>query len=202
MLIDDGHDVTVIDDRPTALAELGKSFNGATVVGNASSVDVLGKAGAKDADIFVATTDNDNVNLMSAEVAKVVFGVPRTVARLYDPKREGSYRALDIQFITGTTLLAQVMFEHILEDEFHTHVPFSEGDVEVVEFRLGPGTTDITVGELEVRDRLRIAAVRRGDITHIPSDRFRLDPGDLVVAAARDGVRDRIARYLADEIGD
>jgi len=202
MLIDDGHDVTVIDDRPTALAELGKSFNGATVVGNASSVDVLRKAGVKDADVFVATTDNDNVNLMSAEVAKVVFDVPRTVARLFDPKREGSYRALDIQFITGTTLLAQVMFEHILEDEFHTHVPFSEGDVEVVEFRLGPGTTDITVGELEVRDRLRIAAVRRGDITHIPSDRFRLVPGDLVVAAARDGVRDRIARYLADEIVD
>lgn len=199
MLIDDGHDVTVIDDRPTALAALGKSFNGATVTGHASSVDVLRRAGIEDAHMFVATTDNDNVNLMSAEVAKVVFNVPRTMARLFDPRRESSYRALDIQFITGTTLLAQVMFEHIVEDEFHTHVPFSEGDVEVVEFHLGTAARGLTVGELEVRDRLRVAAVRRGEATHIPGERFRLEPGDLVVAAARDGVRERILRYLAED---
>lgn len=197
MFVEDGHDVTVIDMDQRILESLGKGFNGATVVGNAASVDVLAKAGIADADVFLATTDNDNVNLMAVEIAKAVYAVPRSIARLFDPAREASYRALNISFVTGTKLIAQVLFEQIIDEEFEYHVTFTEGDVEIVEFHLGPGGQGIEVGDLEVRNQLRVSCVRRGDVTHIPSTTFRLAEGDLVVAAARDGVRTRIARFLA-----
>lgn len=196
-LADAGQDVTVIDDREEALVNLGKSFNGATVFGEAYDVDTLIKAGIKVADVFVAVTDSDNANLMAVEVAKEVFEVPRTIARLYDPAREHSYRALNITHVTGTKLIANVIFEQIMEEEFAYHVTFPAGDVEIVEFELGDQAEGMSVGDLQVRDQLRVAAVHRGTRSLIPSDDFSLRKGDLVVAAARLGVRDKVERYLA-----
>lgn len=195
-LANDGHDVTVIDRQGSSLKELGKSFNGATVTGEAFDVDVLRKAGIESADVFLAVTDSDNANLMSVEVAKEVFNVPRSIARLYDPNREASYRALDIKFVTGTKLIAQVLYEQIVDEEFNYHVTFTEGDVEVVEFTLNDSAVGLTVSGLEVRNRLRVAAVRRGDHTHVPNEKFKLKPGDLIVAAARESVRSKIQKWV------
>lgn len=197
-LSDDGHDITIIDARPVALAKLGKSFNGHTVVGQAFDVGTLREANIESADVFVAVTDSDNANLMAVEVAKEVFKVPRSIARLYDPAREASYRALNISFVTGTNLIAQVMHDQIIEDEFQYHVMFAEGDVDIVEFHLGPRAEGVEVGDFEIRDRLRIAAVHRGGQIHIPHPRFILRSDDLVVAAARDGVGSRVEKYLME----
>jgi trk system potassium uptake protein TrkA len=198
-LADDGHDVTVIDNRPHALEELGKSFNGTTVTGQAYDVDTLRRAGIEVADVFAAVTDSDNANLMAVEVAKEVFGIKRSIARLYDPARESSYRALGIRHVTGTKLIAQVIFEQIVDDAFHYHVEFVEGDVEIVEFTLGANCAGMRIEDIETRDWLRVAAVRRGSRTHVPSPGFVFASGDLVVAAAREGVRPRIEKYLAPE---
>lgn len=198
-LADAGHDVAVIDRRRQALDTLGKSFNGAVVEGLAYDVDVLREAGIESTDVFVAVTDSDNANLMAVEVARHVFGVTRTLARLYDPAREHAYRALDVKHVTGTKLIANVIFEQILAEEFQYHVTFEEGDVEIVEFVLSPEIAGLTVRDLQVRDRLRVAAVRRADHTFIPGDDFELKPGDLVVAAAREGTRGRIRKYIREE---
>ncbi len=196
-LADDGHDVTVIDNQQAALDKLGKAFNGATLLGVAYDVDILRRANLQPEDIFVAVTDSDNANLMAVEVAKSVFGVERAIARLYDPVREESYRSLGIHHVTGTKLIANVLYEQIVDQEFAYHVTFTDGDVEVVEFHLNEDANGITIDDLEIRNKLRVAAVRRGEHTFIPQRRFELHAGDLVVAAARDGVKRRIERYLA-----
>ena len=195
-LSDDGHDVTIIDRMAAALEELGKSFNGNTVIGEAFDVDTLEKAGLRSADVFLAVTDSDNANLMAVEVAKEVFDTPRSIARLYDPNREATYSALNIKFVTGTKLIAQVLFEQTVDEEFHYHVTFIEGDVEIVEFTLNETAVGLTVGSLEVRNRLRVAAVRRADHTHIPTEKFKLKPGDLIVAAARESVRSKVLHWV------
>ncbi len=197
-LADDGHDVTVIDNQQAALEKLGKAFNGATLLGVAYDVDILRRANLQPEDIFVAVTDSDNANLMAVEVAKSVFGVERAIARLYDPVREESYRSLGIHHVTGTKLIANVLYEQIVDQEFAYHVTFTDGDVEVVEFHLNEDADGITIDDLEIRNKLRVAAVRRGEHTFIPQRRFELHAGDLVVAAARDGVKRRIERYLAE----
>ena len=197
-LAEDGHDVTVIDNRQEALDKLGKAFNGATLQGVAYDVDVLRRANLQPEDTFVAVTDSDNANLMAVEVAKSVFGVERAIARLYDPVREESYRSLGIHHVTGTKLIANVLYEQIIDHEFSYHVTFSAGDVEIVEFLLNDGANGIRIDDLEVRNKLRVAAVRRGEHTFIPQRRFELHAGDLVVAAAREGVKRRIEHYLQE----
>lgn len=195
---EDGHDVTVIDRDQSALDALGRSFNGATIWGLAYDVGVLREAGTDQAHVFLAVTDSDNANLMAVEVATKVFGVERAIARLFDPSREQAYRALKVQHITGTRLLASVFFEQVVEEDFQYHVAFTEGDVEIIEFTVNKEAEGIRVPELEVRNKLRVAAVKRGNHTHIPSQRFELEAGDLVVAAARAGVKPRIDRYVRD----
>jgi trk system potassium uptake protein TrkA len=197
-LADDGHDVTVIDNQQAALDKLGKSFNGATLLGYAYDVDVLRRANLQHEDMFVAVTDSDNANLMAVEVAKAVFGVERAIARLYDPAREEAYRSLKIHHVTGTKLIANVLYEQIVDHQFSYHVTFTDGDVEIVEFLLNDSADGLSIDEIEIRNKLRVSAVRRGEHTFIPGRRFQLHAGDLVVAAARDGVRPRIERYLKD----
>ncbi|MDH5373721.1 MAG: NAD-binding protein [Acidimicrobiia bacterium] len=199
MLVDAGHDVTVVDRREEALATLGRSFNGTVVLGEAYDVDTLQRAGIELADVFLAVTDSDNANLMASEVAKAVFDVPRSIARLYDPAREETYHALDIHHVTGTKLIANVLYEQIIDEEFAFHVTFPKGDVEVVEFHLSEAAEGLRVEELEIDHELRIAAIQRGELTVIPKDDLKLRGGDLVVAAAREGVRNRIRKYLSDK---
>jgi trk system potassium uptake protein len=192
----DGHDVTVIDRRESTLRSLGRGFNGVYLVGEAYDVSVLDEAGLDEADIFLAVTDSDNANLMATEVAARVFDVPRSIARLYDPNREAVYRALNVQFVTGTKIIASVIYEQVVNEEFRFHTAFTGGDVEIVEFILGPDATGLDVTGLEIEGRLRVATVIREGATIIPGPGFALAPDDLVVGAARHGVRRDIARYL------
>lgn len=194
-----GHDVSIIDTNAHVLEALGSTFNGTTHLGLAYDVDVLREAGIKQADAFVAVTNSDNGNLMAVEVAKEVFAVPRTLARLDDPAREKAYRALDINYVAASRLVANVIFESILDAEFEYHLTFAEGDIEVLEMTIGSASPGLTVEDLEIDAGLRVAAVRRGNNTFIPATETALEPGDLVVAAIRSGARSKIKKHLAGE---
>ena len=197
-LTQDGHDVTVIDRRQAALESLGKSFNGARVQGEAFDVEVMRTAGLETCDVFVAATDSDNANLMAVEVARRVFHVDRVIGRLYDPHREPAYRALGIRHVTGTNLIATAIFEEISTGDWSLYVADPESGIEMVEFVLGLEARGLTVADLEIRGKLRVAYVSRGSESHIPSRRFELEAGDLVVAAARESAMRSLNRYLAE----
>ena len=190
--------MSIIDERPGMFKALGSTFNGTTHFGRPIDIRILKEAGIEFADAFVAVTNSDNTDVMSVQLAKQVFGVPRTLARLDEPGRADSYRALDISYVAGAQLTANVIYERIVEEEFEYHVTFSGGDVEIVEMTLNEDADGITVGDLEIRNQLRVAAVRRGDRTHIPDASFNLREGDLVVASARLGVRDAVHQYLQE----
>lgn len=196
-LSEEGHDVSVIDNRAGVFDRLGSTFNGTTYEGLGYDVRVLREAGIELADAFVAATDSDNANAMAVQLAQRVFGVPKTIARLDDPAREGAYRALDVQFVPGAKLTSKVIHEQIVREEFSYHVTFSSGDVEIVDMVIGPQGAGLLVSDLEVADTLRIAAIHRGQRTIIPDNSFVLAEGDLVVASARSGARKKIRRYLA-----
>ncbi len=197
-LAEEAHDVSVVDLEAARFAALGGTFNGTTHEGSAYDVRTLRDAGIEFADAFVAVTNNDNANVMAVQVARSVFGIEKTIARLDDPHRADAYRALNVRYVAASQLVSRVIHEQIIEQEFDYHVTFSGGDVEVVEMTLRGDIDGLTVDGLELDDGLRIAAVRRDGRTFIPDGAFKLEPGDLVVAAARHGSRARISRFLVD----
>jgi trk system potassium uptake protein TrkA len=102
MLLEDGHQVTVIDQDSASFSRLGDDFPGRLVVGTGIDEDVLRQAGIEEAEAFVAVTNGDNTNVMAAQVAREVFGVPRAICRIYDPLREEIYRTLGLETICPT----------------------------------------------------------------------------------------------------
>jgi trk/ktr system potassium uptake protein len=197
-LADMGHDVSVIDDRADVFKKLGSTFDGTTHTGRSYDVGVLRDAGIEAADAFIAVTNSDNANLMSVQLAKKVFGVGRTIARLDDPSRADAYQALDVQYVAGAKLTSRVILEQVVENEFHHHVSFPDGDVEIVDIVLAEGVVGLTVQDLEIEGALRVAAVRRNGTTSIPHDSYELKPHDLVAVAAKSGIRKRVRRFLRE----
>lgn len=194
----EGEDVVVVDIDPLAFDRLGSAFNGETIAGDITDRDVLEKAGVAHADGLLACTRFDNANLMAVEIATHLYGVGRSVARLFNPERERSYQKLGVRYVSATAMLAKQFLNEFREDTLRLHLAFPFGDVEVVETRIARAGHGKTVADVQIRGRLRICAIRRGDRIFIPGRDDRLEEGDLVVAATRRGVRQRI-EYLIDD---
>ena len=110
-LDDDGHDVTMLDINPASFRRLPADFGGKKQVGNGIDQDILARIGVADADAFIATTQGDNRNVMATQMAKHLFGVPRTLCRIYDPIREEIYRGLGLETISPTVVGATLIKE-------------------------------------------------------------------------------------------
>ncbi len=113
----EGHEVTVIDRTSEAFARLGADFQGTMVLGVGIDEDVMRRAGIEDADAFIAVSNGDNTNAMAAEIAKLVFHVPRVIARLYDPVREETYHALGLMETICPTVMAANEIHALILDQ-------------------------------------------------------------------------------------
>jgi len=110
-----GHRVTVLDVDSATFAKLPANFSGVTLLSDGTDEDSLRAAGIEQMDAFVAVTREDNRNIMSAQIAKHIFNLPKVVCRIYDPLREELYQALDLEAITPTKILAQILEERLLK---------------------------------------------------------------------------------------
>jgi trk system potassium uptake protein TrkA len=179
-------DVVVIDVDRHAFDRLGTSFNGDTVVGSVTDRGVLEAAGIDRADGFIAVTRSDNTNLMAVEVASNLYGVPRTVARLFNPDNAPAYRALGVDHVSSTDLIAKLFLNELLEDRLPLHVAFPDevaGDLEVCDLEVTAEGAGRPVEELEARGRMRVTALTRRGRTLVPSGADALEEGDVLTAA-------------------
>lgn len=109
------HRVVVIDRSEAAFAGLSEAFSGFRVEGDAAEPGVLKQAKIDRADLLIAATQEDNVNLMVALVAREAFGVPQVMARVYDPAREEVYRELGLSTVCPTLLAGEAFLELVHE---------------------------------------------------------------------------------------
>ena len=115
-MLSDGHEVSVIDEDPEAIALLEKGqdrgweeLGGSFTVGTALEIDALLEAGVERADAFVASTDGDNTNLVIAQVAQRRFNVPNVVVRVLDPARSEWYRAQGLTTVCPTQTAIELL---------------------------------------------------------------------------------------------
>lgn len=106
-----GDSVVVIDRDDSAFERLSIDFSGFRLSGDATRITVLREAKLQEADIFIASTNEDNSNLMAAQMAKRIFGVPRVLARSIDPRKMELYSLLGIETICQTSIAARMFLE-------------------------------------------------------------------------------------------
>ncbi len=109
----DGHSVVVIDRDESTFDDLSPDFSGFRLEGDATHLAVLREAKLDHTDVLIATTREDNVNLMVAQVAGKIFGVSKALARVNNPKREEIYRQLGIDTICPVTVAAAMFLEAV-----------------------------------------------------------------------------------------
>lgn len=117
LMLRDGHQVTVVDKNIDAFRRLGPEFKGTTIIGNGTDEETLKKAGVESADVFVAVTNGDNTNIMSVQIAKTKFQVPKPLARIYDPIRACAYQELGVDTICTTLIDSRLIRDHLLGRE-------------------------------------------------------------------------------------
>ena len=110
LLVDAGHEVTVLDTNPSSFSRLSSEFGGQTLVGDGIDIDDLQKAGIERADAFAAVTQGDNRNIMASQIAKHIFNVPKVLTRIYDPIRMDTFRTLGLEAISPTVIGAGVFY--------------------------------------------------------------------------------------------
>lgn len=103
-LSNEGHDVVVIDPNEESFAQLENGTNCLTVTGMCIDEDVLKSAGIEHADALLAVTSDDNVNIMTAQIAKQLYHVPHVVTRIYDPDKDAVLRQMGLNTVCPTML--------------------------------------------------------------------------------------------------
>jgi trk system potassium uptake protein len=115
-----GHEVTIIEQNPSALRRLGSEHNCKIVIGSGLDDDVLEQAGVNEADVFFALTRGDNSNIMSGQIVRMKYKCTKVCIKVADPLRAEVYRKLGYFCITPSALAAGMMRDWILEQSYET----------------------------------------------------------------------------------
>ncbi len=195
-LVDEGHQVVVIDYDASAMARLGPNFKGQRIVGVGFDREVLEKAGIQQADAFAAASSSDNANIVAARIAHNIFHVPRVVARLFDPQRAEIYRRLGMLTISSTTWGAERLRELITSAELDPIISFGSGEVSLVNIEVPPQLVGRMVKDLTVSGEIIVIAITRQGAAFIPTLGSQFNEGDVLHVAILASALERFRTLL------
>ncbi|MEN6431182.1 MAG: NAD-binding protein, partial [Coriobacteriales bacterium] len=137
-LLDRGHAVALIEKRAEVVDKLAAELpsNPLIIQGDGCDVAYQEDAGVGRADVFVAATGDDDDNLVSCQLAKIAFGVPRAVSRVNNPKNERIFNALGIEAISSTTIISRMIEEETTIGDIRTLTSLRKGKMAIVEVEL------------------------------------------------------------------
>lgn len=204
-LIPEGHDITIIDTSAERVQEITNAHDVMGVVGNGASYSVQMEAGIEDADLIIAVTASDELNLLCCTIAKQV-GNCSAIARVRTPdyNREAFYlrEKLGLAMIINPELEAANEAARILGLPSALEVgSFAHGQAEMIKFEIPQGNVldNLTVAELgkNITNDILVCAVERGENVFIPNGNFILKADDVIsFVASRD-----VARTFFEKIG-
>lgn len=180
LLSEQGHDVAVIDNDPENFEALGSGFNGITIAGIPIDEDILRSAGIENADCLAAVTNDDNMNMMIAQIARMIFHVPKVITRVYDPKRSEVFQSIGLNTICPTMLAVHRIRSFLTDSEDSIIYDFFGTDIQFT--TVSP--TKRQVGRIiaDVNDPSIFGLIRSGKFLQARPDYVIKDKDLLVVA--------------------
>ncbi|WP_135662636.1 Trk system potassium transporter TrkA [Halorhabdus rudnickae] len=189
--LDGAHDVVVIDTDADRIDSLGYELDVLTALGDSSTIETLEEAGIADADLLIASTDSDEINILTCETAKALSDVT-TVARVRQLKYIETWDRADdvfgVDFMVGTNLLtigAAVGGTGL--EAANSFDVFAGGTVHVAEFEVDPGGSlvGLTVEEADTFEGLTFGALVRSGTTIVPTGSTQIEAGDGIIVMGK-----------------
>lgn len=194
---EENQNITVVDLQDKVVQEIINKYDAMGVVGSGASVEVLLEAGIENADILIAVTGSDEVNLLTCLIAKKT-GNCQTIARVRKPEYSKELHLFKDDFgltmvinpeLTAANEMARVLrFPSAIEID-----TFAKGRVEILKFKVSEGSVldNLAVGEINSKFNtdILVCGVERGEDVFIPGGNFVIEQGDKVsiVAAPLNG---------------
>ena len=193
-LAGDGNDVVIVEQGRELIADLNERLDVQTICGNGATIPVLMKAGIENADLLLATTDSDEVNMVVALVGSVIFKVPRVAARLRDPGHEEGFRRIAREpggervAINPDLAAVEKILSLLPVPGAVDVVDFFEGRLLIAGFHIKPSSefSGLLLSHLRLlfpATPMLVVAIRRDGTWRVPFGDDEIRAGDLVYFA-------------------
>ncbi len=197
--------VVLIEKDPETGKKLAGKINVLIMQGDGCDPGILKKAGITRADVVAAVTGSDVDNLVVCQIAKDIFHVKRTVAKVNDPKNEKIFYQLGVDIAIGSTaIIAKVIEDEVSWDDFINLFTFKRGNLSIVRVDL-PETSpaiNAAVGDMQLpEDSVLVAIIRNGEIM-IPRANSILKEKDEVIAITKVENESLLFKSLIGEVAE
>src|SRR6266542_2317031 len=193
-----GHTVSVIDKNPQAFERLPPGFEGQTLVGIVFDRETLEAAGIRDAGAFVAVTNGDNSNIVSARIAREHYNIDKVVARIYDPRRAEIYRRLGIPTVATVQWASSEIYDQLFHGIEHTELAIGDGDLVLLRLEIPQELAGQPVSSLSETDKALVVAIDRMGSASLPSEGTTFQEGDIAHVIVRRDSLDALRARLAE----
>lgn len=190
------HDITVIDQEPLTFKHLGVGFKGKTIAGVGFDRDVLISAGIERADSLAAVTSNDEANALTARIASQIFGVPRVVSALHEPRKAEIYRRLGLQVFDPMSWGVNRVADLLSFAPVNVAMSIGNGDVDIMEIEIPALLVGRRVGELTIPGEVSVVSISRGNRSIIPVLNTVFENRDLIHLAVATASGERLKSLL------
>ena len=204
-LVAEGHDITLIDKNSLVLEAAVEQFDAMALCGNCASKEVLVRAGVENADLVIAATNADEVNLLCCMTAHGICDRVHTIARIRNPEYAEQVMTMRSVFPLSLTVnpekQAAIEIERLLKyPGFLRRDTFAKGRVEIVELRIDESSKlcNVALSDLSnlVKCKVLVCAVLRQGNAVAPSGNFVLKQGDRIFVTAPTPVLTELLKNL------
>ena len=199
-LLRDGHEITLIEQRPYRFEKLEAEFEHQVIRGDATELFVLERAGIKrPPDLLVAATGDDEDNIIICQLAREKYGIERVIARINDPRNQTYFDLLGISPTVSATAAIMGLIEHEVPEHGLIHLlELRKENLEIVELTVDEHANckGKRVGMLKLPEGARVISVVRKGTAEIPDEQTQLQVGDQVLAILQPGKEDELRRVL------
>jgi trk system potassium uptake protein TrkA len=193
-------EVTIVEQRRDRFAQLEAEFGHSAMLGDATEIAVLERAGiARPPDLVLAVTGDDEDNLIISQIAKEGYGVPKAIARVNDPRNQQHFDLLGItQTVCATSGLLALVEHEVPEHGLVRLLELRQEGLEVVEMQITGNSPAAgrRVAGLSLPDGVRLVSVTRHGVGEIAVGETVIRPGDQVIAILKPGFEDQLRRAL------
>jgi trk system potassium uptake protein len=199
-LLEMGHEVTLIEQRPDRFARLEEEFGPVVMRGDATEISVLERAGiARPPDLLLAVTGDDEDNLVISQIGKEGYGVGKAIARVNDPRNQTHFELLGIkQTICATTSILGLVEHEVPEHGLVRLLELQEEGLVIVEVQIESNSpvAGSRVGGLSLPSGSRLISVFRHGRTELVEPGTVIRPGDQVLAIVAGATAPELRRAL------
>ena len=180
-LIADGHDVILIDNNNDLCSEAANELDALVICGNGTDTKILKEANVKDADIFVAATGNDEINLFACILVKK-FNIAKIYARVSDPSHEEVFKTVGIDSVVSPELTAASYLEKLINrPKIADLVVIGKGNAELLDISVtNKKMFGVRISDISPTKDFIISALHENDDIIIPDNTTTLNEGSKI----------------------